>query len=65
MEGWVDLGYRYPAMHRPGGELATFRSRVRRANHYTTGSPMATNVVLVLLVVLLVGVVVVIRFAIC
>ena len=22
-------------MHRPGGELATFRSRVRRPNHYT------------------------------
>ena len=28
MEGWVDLGY--PAMHRPGVELATCRSRVRR-----------------------------------
>jgi len=28
MEGWVDLGY--PAMHRPGFELAIFRSRVRR-----------------------------------
>ena len=28
MEGWVDLGY--PAMHRPGTELATSRSRVRR-----------------------------------
>jgi len=23
-------------MHRPGVELATFRSRVRRPNHYTT-----------------------------
>jgi len=28
MEGWVDLGY--PAMHRPGVELAIFRSQVRR-----------------------------------
>ena len=28
MEGWVDLGY--PAMHRPGVELAIFRSPVRR-----------------------------------
>ena len=28
LEGWVDLGY--PAMHRPGVELAVFRSRVRR-----------------------------------
>ena len=28
MEGWIDLGY--PAMHRPGFELAIFRSRVRR-----------------------------------
>jgi len=27
MEGWVDLGY--PAMHRPGFELAIFWSRVR------------------------------------
>jgi len=34
MEGWVDLGY--PAMQQPGVELATFRSRVRRPNHYTT-----------------------------
>jgi len=34
MEGKVDLGY--PAMHRPGGKLATFRSRVPRPNHYTT-----------------------------
>jgi len=28
MEGWVDLGY--PVVHRPGVELATFRSRVER-----------------------------------
>ena len=28
MEGWVDLGY--PEMHRPGVELAIFRSLVRR-----------------------------------
>jgi len=34
MEGRVDLGY--PAMHRPGVELAIFRSLVRRPNHYTT-----------------------------
>jgi len=37
MEGWVDLGY--PAMHRPGVELAIFRSLVRRPNHYTTEPP--------------------------
>jgi len=40
MEGWVDLGY--PAMHRPGVELAIFRSRVRRPNHYTTEPPNNT-----------------------
>ena len=34
MDGWVDLGY--PAMHRPGVELAISRSHVRRPNHYTT-----------------------------
>jgi len=34
MEGWVDLGY--PAMQRPGVDLATSRSQVRRPNHYTT-----------------------------
>ena len=34
MEYWVDLGY--PAMHRPGVELATSRSQVRRPNRYTT-----------------------------
>jgi len=34
MEGRVDLGY--PAMNRPGVELATSRSLVRRPNHYTT-----------------------------
>jgi len=28
MESWVDLGY--PAVHRPGSELAIFRSRIRR-----------------------------------
>jgi len=37
MEGWVDLGY--PAMHRPGVELAISRSQVRRPNHYTTEPP--------------------------
>jgi len=36
MEGWVDLGYL--AMHRPGVELAIFRSLVQRPNHYTTES---------------------------
>ena len=39
MEGWVDLGY--PSMHRPGVELAIFRSRVRRPNQYTTEAPEA------------------------
>jgi len=34
MEGWVDLGF--PTIHRPGVELATCRSQVRRSNHYTT-----------------------------
>jgi len=34
MEGWVDLGYL--TMHRPGTELVTSRSLVRRPNHYTT-----------------------------
>ena len=28
-------------MHRPGVELETFRSRVRRPNHYTTEAPVA------------------------
>jgi len=37
MKGWVDLGY--PAMHRPGVELAIFRSRDQRPNHYTTERP--------------------------
>jgi len=37
MEGWVDLDY--PAMQRPGVEPATFWSRVRRPNHYTTEEP--------------------------
>ena len=37
MEGWVDLGH--PVMHRPGVELATSRSQVRRPNHYTTKPP--------------------------
>ena len=37
MEGWVGLGY--PAMHRPGVELAISRSQVRRPNHYTTEQP--------------------------
>ena len=34
MEGWVDLGY--PALQRPGVELAIFRSPVRHPSHYTT-----------------------------
>ena len=33
MEGWVDLGY--PAMHRPGVELAIFRSQVRQVYRAT------------------------------
>ena len=37
MEGRVDLGY--PAMERPGVELATFRSHIRRPDHYTTKLP--------------------------
>jgi len=41
MEGWVDLGY--PAMHRPGVELATSRSQVRRPNHYTTEPEKVTR----------------------
>ena len=36
VEGWVD----YPAMERPGIELATSRSQVRDPNHYTTEPPM-------------------------
>jgi len=44
MEGWVDLGY--PAMHRPGVELAISRSQVRHANHYTTEPPNTGRVVL-------------------
>jgi len=38
MEGRVDLGY--PAVERPGVELATSRSQVRRPNHYTTEPPI-------------------------
>jgi len=34
---WVDLGY--PVMERPGVELATSRTQVRRPNHYTTEPP--------------------------
>ena len=30
-------------MHRPGVELATFRSRVRRPNHYTTEALVAVE----------------------
>jgi len=41
MEGSVDLGY--PAMHRPGIELATSWSQVRRPNHYTTETSNADN----------------------
>ena len=37
MEGWVDLGY--PAIHRPGVELAIFWLQVRHSNHYTTEPP--------------------------
>jgi len=38
MEGSVELGY--PAMQRPGVELATSRSQVRRPNHYITEPPI-------------------------
>jgi len=41
MEGWVDLGY--PAMHRPGTELATSRSRVRRPTTTLTEQPVVTG----------------------
>jgi len=41
MEGCVNLGY--PAMHRPGVELAIFRSLVRRHNHYTTEPPVVQH----------------------
>jgi len=44
MEGWVDLGY--PAMHRPGTELAISRSLVRRPNHYTNRATDVTDVIL-------------------
>jgi len=37
MEGWVDLGY--PAMHRPGTELATYGSLVRRPTTTLTEQP--------------------------
>jgi len=41
-EGWkaelTDLGY--PAMQRPGVELAIFRSIVRCPNHYTPEPPV-------------------------
>ena len=40
-EGWkAELNLGYPAMHRPGVELATSRSQVRRPNHYTTEPPL-------------------------
>ena len=38
MEGWVDLGY--PAMHRPGTELAISRSPVRRPTTTVTEQPV-------------------------
>jgi len=38
MEGCVNLGY--PTMHRPGVEKATYRSQVRRPNHYTIEPPV-------------------------
>jgi len=41
MEGWVDPGY--PAMHRPGVELVSSRSQVRRPNHYTTELPWSPH----------------------
>jgi len=41
MEGWVGLGY--PAMHRPGSELATSRSRVRRPTTTLTEQPKIVN----------------------
>ena len=47
MEGWVDLGY--PAMHRPGTELAISRSPVRRPNHYTTEQPIYVSCVIYVL----------------
>ena len=37
MEGWVDLGY--PAVHRPGTELAISRSLVRRPTTTLTEQP--------------------------
>ena len=37
MEGWVDLGY--PAMHRPGTELAISWSLVRRSTTTLTEQP--------------------------
>ena len=40
MQGWVDVGY--PAMHRPGVELATSQLQVWRLNHYTTEPPCVT-----------------------
>ena len=43
-EGWkAELTYSYPAMHRPGVELAISRSQVRRPNHYTTEPLMSNN----------------------
>jgi len=42
MEGWVDL--RYPAMHRPGVELAIFRSLVRRPTTTLPSQPCIVRV---------------------
>jgi len=42
MEGWVDLGY--PAMHRPGVELAIFRSLVQRPTTTPPSQPDSQNV---------------------
>ena len=39
-EGWkAELTYSYPAMHRPGFELAIFRSLVRRATTTLPSQP--------------------------
>ena len=42
MEGWVDLGY--PAMHRPGVELAIFSITSLTPYHYTT-EPLQSQLV--------------------
>ena len=39
MEGYLG----YPAMHRPGVELAISRSQARRPDHYTTQPPAGSR----------------------